>query len=99
MSIASSSIRSFLEELSSIAPTPGRGGVASLAGALAAGLVGMVCHLASFRWAGEIEYGPLWLYPAPKMLLMYLSLGGVRRNRKGVSGFEFMMFRGLRFRD
>jgi methenyltetrahydrofolate cyclohydrolase len=45
MSVIDSSIQTFLNELSSKAPTPGGGSVAALAGALAAGLVGMVCHL------------------------------------------------------
>jgi methenyltetrahydrofolate cyclohydrolase len=35
----------FLDELASPSPTPGGGGIAALAGAMAAGLVSMVCHL------------------------------------------------------
>ena len=39
------SVQSFLDQLASSSPTPGGGSVAALTGALAAGLVSMVCHL------------------------------------------------------
>ena len=35
----------FLDMLASPSPTPGGGGIAALAGAMAAGLISMVCHL------------------------------------------------------
>ncbi len=40
-----SSVSSFLDGLASGAPTPGGGGAAALAGAMAAALVSMVCNL------------------------------------------------------
>jgi formiminotetrahydrofolate cyclodeaminase len=39
------SVQSFLDQLASSSPTPGGGSVAALTGALAAGLVSMVCQL------------------------------------------------------
>lgn len=39
------SVQSFLDQLASSSPTPGGGSVAALNGALAAGLISMVCHL------------------------------------------------------
>ena len=39
------SVQSFLDQLASSSPTPGGGSVAALTGALAAGLISMVCHL------------------------------------------------------
>jgi len=43
--LTDASICSFLERLSSSAPTPGGGSVAALSGALAAALISMVCNL------------------------------------------------------
>jgi formiminotetrahydrofolate cyclodeaminase len=39
------SVHAFLDQLASASPTPGGGSVAALTGALAAGLISMVCHL------------------------------------------------------
>ena len=39
------SVQSFLDQLASASPTPGGGSVAALSGALAAGLISMVCQL------------------------------------------------------
>ena len=41
------SVREFLDELASKSPTPGGGAVAALSGAMAAGLITMVCDLTS----------------------------------------------------
>ena len=43
--LRSQSVQSFLDQLASASPTPGGGSVAALSGALAAGLVSMVCQL------------------------------------------------------
>ena len=43
--LRSQSIQSFLDQLASASPTPGGGSVAALSGALAAGLISMVCQL------------------------------------------------------
>ncbi|MFM2308071.1 MAG: hypothetical protein RLY87_191, partial [Chloroflexota bacterium] len=39
------SVQAFLDQLASASPTPGGGSVAALSGALAAGLISMVCSL------------------------------------------------------
>jgi formiminotetrahydrofolate cyclodeaminase len=43
--LRSQSVQSFLDQLASASPTPGGGSVAALSGALAAGLISMVCQL------------------------------------------------------
>jgi methenyltetrahydrofolate cyclohydrolase len=50
--IAEQSLRRFLDELASAAPTPGGGGAAAVMGAMAAALVSMVCHIT----LGKKEY-------------------------------------------
>lgn len=45
MSLRTQSIATFLDQLASASPTPGGGSVAALSGALAAGLIVMVCDL------------------------------------------------------
>ncbi len=45
MDIKGSSIQAFLDEMASSSPTPGGGTAAALAGAISAGLIGMVCNL------------------------------------------------------
>lgn len=45
MSLRTQSVQSFLDQLASASPTPGGGSVAALSGALAAGLIVMVCDL------------------------------------------------------
>ncbi len=50
--IEDQSIKYFLDELASAAPTPGGGGVAALMGAQAAALVSMVCNLT----IGKLKY-------------------------------------------
>jgi len=45
MSLRTQSIQAFLDQLASPSPTPGGGSVAALSGALAAGLIVMVCDL------------------------------------------------------
>ena len=45
MPLRDQSVQAFLDQLASASPTPGGGSVAALTGALAAGLISMVCQL------------------------------------------------------
>jgi len=58
-STKSQKIEEFLDELSSASPTPGGGAVAALAGAMAAGLVEMVCNLTIGKKKYERVYGEI----------------------------------------